>query len=98
MVSSLCLLSSAHSDAATHGQHTIHLILALPSIAIIPNIPRPKHTVKQPSGNPIGPVLAIGDAAIEERTRGGAGFAPDLEDSRALTFGTDMMPEEGRPG
>lgn len=73
------------------------MIVPLSPIAIIPNIPRPKHTIQQPPRHPIGTVLTGRGAASEERTGQGPSILRDFDDAPPLTLGTDMMPEEGRP-
>lgn len=71
-------------------------MLPFPSIPIVSHIPRAKHTVQQPSRNPVGSVFRARTAEIKERARGLAGIAPDLQDAPLLAFGHDMVPEEGR--
>lgn len=70
------------------------LLVALAPTPLISHVPRAKHTVQQPPGYPVGPVLAIGIATIKQRLRERAGTARDLHHSPALVVWFDVVPEE----
>lgn len=72
--------------------------LPLPSVPIIPHIPRPKNAIQQPTGDPIRAVFAIRRPTLEQAAHQRRCIVADLEDRPALAVRADVVPEERGAG